>query len=90
MKVKKEDAIIKKDNQIWNMGNLNDAEKTKMMKLMGVKTVQYILTNNIKKTSGQDEADLSNTKQSIERRNKELEKQFNQAISQRSKKGFGI
>ena len=44
------------------MGNLNDAEKTKMMKLMGVKTVQYILTNNIKKTSLQDEADLSNTK----------------------------
>lgn len=47
LKVKKEDTIIKKDNQIWNMGNLNDVEKIKMMKLMGVKTVDHILTNNI-------------------------------------------
>lgn len=29
------------------MGNLNDVEKIKMMKLMGVKTVDHILTNNI-------------------------------------------
>lgn len=34
------EKVIKKENQIWNMGDLSEAQKERMKKLMGVKNVR--------------------------------------------------